>query len=252
MDINKAMQAFEEYVETFDLKEKFIRLKKDHSYRVMNIMEEIARNLNLTKEQIELAALIGLLHDIGRFYQIEQTHGFNDQKLDHSDYGVQYLFEHGHIRNFLEDNQYDEIIKKAIQYHNDISLEAALSKEESLFCKMIRDADKIDIYKVYVEEFQHQWNHFDITPTILEDFQKRKLINIKEKRTKSDSVMIVLAFLYDINFPESFQILEEKGYFTDYINHVQVQETSKNEWRRLTNFCIKIIERRDIHVREEI
>lgn len=249
MDLEKAKKEFQKYVETFDLKEKFIHLKLKHSYRVMEISKELATSLHLNTEQIELATLIGLLHDIGRFYQIEKIQSFNDQKLDHSDYGVMYLFKEGHIRDFIKIDYYDEIIKKAVQYHNDIELKDHLTKEEELFCKIIRDANKIDIYRVYVEEFQHTWSHSEITTSVLKSFQDKKLISLQEKKTKSDTVMIVLAFLYDMNFPESFDILKEKGYFTDYVKHVQVDSKSKQEWEQLIQFCEKIIERRDINVR---
>lgn len=250
MDLEKAKHEFQKYVETFDLKNDYIRLKLEHTYRVMDISTELAKRKGLSKEQEELATLIGLLHDIGRFYQIEKTKGVNDSKLDHSTYGTMYLFEEGHIRDFIEEDTHDEIIRKAVLYHNDLKLPNNLTKEEELFCKIIRNADKIDIYNVYkIENFHHTWNHKDITQKVLESFNKRSPINLQDKKTKSDAVMCVLAFLMDINFKESFDILKETGNFERYQDGVEVAEESKREWQKLIDFCNKIIESRDKYVR---
>ncbi len=46
---------------------KKIRLKVEHTYRVADISEQIAEKLGLSEEDIALAWLIGMLHDIGRF-----------------------------------------------------------------------------------------------------------------------------------------------------------------------------------------
>ena len=62
--------------------------------------------LNLSEEDILLAELIGLLHDIGRFEQIKNYHTFLDKEsIDHAEYGNKILFEDDLIRNFItEDN----------------------------------------------------------------------------------------------------------------------------------------------------
>lgn len=62
------------------------------------------------------------------------------------------LFEQGLIRNFIEDSQYDNIIKKAIENHSKLSIEEGLDKRVLLHSKIIRDADKLDNYRVKKEE----------------------------------------------------------------------------------------------------
>ena len=63
----KAEKEFILYSQKFDLKNENIKMKQLHSIRVMKICEKIAKEINLNKEEINLAKLIGLLHDIGRF-----------------------------------------------------------------------------------------------------------------------------------------------------------------------------------------
>ena len=146
INIEEAKEEFIKYTENFNTKDENIERKQQHSLRVMKIAEQIATNLKLNEEQIQLATLIGLLHDIGRFKQYTDIGLENNlEGFDHGDYGAKVLFEEGIIRKFIETNKYDEIIKKSIKNHNKFSIETALTQEELLFAKLIRDADKIDI-----------------------------------------------------------------------------------------------------------
>ena len=80
----------------------------------------IARELNLTEEEVNLAMLIGLFHDIGRFEQVRLYDTFSDKDtgLDHAAYSVKVLYEDGLIDKFIDTHEYDNIIKKAVFYHN--------------------------------------------------------------------------------------------------------------------------------------
>lgn len=90
----KALKTFEKYVEKYNPEDEKIKLKKEHIQRVAKVAEEIAKSENLTDEDIDLAWLIGLLHDIGRFEQIRRYHTFNDGKsINHAEMGVKILFD---------------------------------------------------------------------------------------------------------------------------------------------------------------
>ena len=72
INIKNAIIEFLKYTEKYDLEDENIQRKKEHSLRVMNISETIARKLNLSEKEIQLSTLIGLLHDIARFEQYKQ------------------------------------------------------------------------------------------------------------------------------------------------------------------------------------
>ena len=92
IDFKKAEEEFEKYVLKFDLQNENIKMKKDHSYRVEKESYNIAKSLELNEEQVQIAKLVGLLHDIGRFEQITQYSTFVDSKsIDHAEYGVEQL-----------------------------------------------------------------------------------------------------------------------------------------------------------------
>ena len=117
IDIEKAKQKFIVYTEKYDLQNENIKRKQEHSLRVMQIAEKLAKMLGLSKEEIQLATLIGLLHDIGRFEQYVRFKNYGVIKeFDHGDYAVEILKKN--MRNFIKDDKYDSIILNAIKNHN--------------------------------------------------------------------------------------------------------------------------------------
>ena len=142
IDFRKAQESFKEYLKDYDLENGSIKLKIRHTYEVVKKSEYIATGVELDKENIELAKIIALLHDIGRFEQIKEFNEFSDKKIEHAEFGVKVLFEENLITKFIEDRKYDNIISKAIYNHNKFKIEDDLNDIELLHCKIIRDADK--------------------------------------------------------------------------------------------------------------
>lgn len=250
INIEEAKEEFIKYTEKFNTKDENIERKQQHSLRVMKIAEQIAINLKLNEEQIQLATLIGLLHDIGRFKQYTDIEvGNNLEEFDHGDYGAKILFEEGLIRKFIETNKYDEIIKKSIKNHNKFSIETGLTQEELLFAKLIRDADKIDILyesiDIYYKNNEEEVNKSVLSEKIYNEFTKKATIK-KEKNVRLkfiDDITCVIAFIYDINYKTSFEIIKEKDYINKIIDRYnfkdQSTKTKVEEIRKLANEYIE-------------
>ena len=102
IDLEKAIKEFYTYTNKFDIKNPNIQRKIGHSIRVMRISKEMAIKEKLTNEEIEIAMLIGLLHDIGRFEQYTEYKTYKDNiSIDHGDLGVELLFDKGQIKRFI-------------------------------------------------------------------------------------------------------------------------------------------------------
>ena len=146
-------ERFREYVAQYNLKNKKIKLKYRHSLLVSKLCNEIGKSLGLDAEKLELATLIGLLHDIGRFEQHQKYKTFVDSKSeDHGQLGARILFENDLIRDFIKDPKYDEIIRLTLIYHNDYMLPEGLDPETKIFCQIVRDADKLDILRQKLDQ----------------------------------------------------------------------------------------------------
>ena len=115
IDIKKARQQFQDYVGAYDIRDERNALKIVHSYKVAEIAKELAVHQSCSQEDVELAELIGLLHDIGRFEQLKQYHTFLDAKsIDHAALGVQILKEQGLLSVFCDDPHQQEVMLHAI------------------------------------------------------------------------------------------------------------------------------------------
>ena len=121
VDINNEQKNFLEYVQNYDLNNENIHGKIANV--IFNVNDDvsvddakkIAEELKLSEEEIKLATLIGLLHDIGRFEQYTKWKTFSDRiSTNHGVLGSKILEEKNFIRTFVTENKYDEIIKKQL------------------------------------------------------------------------------------------------------------------------------------------
>lgn len=244
IDNNKAKQVFKKYVEPYDRENPRIALKIAHTYRVSEIAKKISEQLNLTKEQIELAELIGLLHDIGRFEQIRIYDTFSDIKsIDHGHLGVQILSKNRFLYEFCEDEKYHNIILKAVENHNKFKIADNLSEEELLQAKIVRDADKVDILNlIRFETFETMCKKKDISKeeiskVILDAFYQGKQVDRKENKTNMDDFISDIGIIFDINFKPSFKIIKDNEYINAITNKVKSEEMEK-----VRDFANKYIE----------
>ena len=247
INIEKAQEEFIKYTKKYDLENEHIKRKQEHSIRVMKISKQIAEGLKLSQEEVEVATLIGLLHDIARFEQYARYATFEDlESIDHGDYGVQIL--ENDIRKYIETDKYDKIIKLAVKNHNKYKIEDGLTEKEELFAKIIRDADKIDIFYESVDMFwkgkEEEVNNSKISQSILEQFEN----NTQIKREKGkiienlEEIVSVIAFIFDINFKASFDILKKEDYINKILNRYEIKdEHSRNaieKIRKIANLYI--------------
>lgn len=243
MVFEKVKEAFENYIDQYDRNDKNIRLKYHHSYQVAELMAELAFRLGLDKEKIELAKIIGLLHDIGRFEQIKRYGEISDRKtsMDHADFGCHYLFDDYHIRDFgiSEETKEARIIEKAILNHNKFEIEEGLNEEELLFAKMIRDMDKVDIFRVMAIEYEMKFDADEVSEEVLKEYYDKKTINRERVKVNSDSDKTIasLAFIFDINFNESYDILVSTDNFDLFLGIVEVKENSEKLWKKIRELC---------------
>lgn len=234
IDLKKAENEFIKYTENYDLENSNIDRKQKHSIRVKNISIEIAKSLNLKQEEIELAALIGLLHDIGRFEQYTKNKTYNDlESFDHGDYGTEILQKD--IRKYIDIDKYDNIILKAVKNHNKFKMEDELNEKEKLFCKIIRDADKLDIIfeacKIFWNGDEKEIEQSKIDQKLYEQFLKEKQIKRDKNisKDKINNVVNIISFIFDINFKKSFEIIKQEDYFSKIFQRFDFENEETKE-----------------------
>lgn len=218
IDLEYAINYFNQYIKDYPDTER-VKLKINHILRVMKININLASKLDLSEEDIKLAGLIGLLHDIGRFEQVKVYDTFIDKdSINHAMYSSFQLFEKGLIRKFILDDKYDYIIKKAIENHNKFEIEKGLDDKTLLHCKMIRDSDKCDIYEQVLESdgklvFDGIYDkNANINKKVLSDFKKYKSIKTEDMKTVLDDYVRKEALIFGLYFEESLSYIYDNNY----------------------------------------
>ena len=250
MNLENAKKEFEIFVQQYDLEYPKMKRKLKHSYRVMENTGKIPKSLNLNEEEIEKAKIIGLLHDIGHFETIQIKDILKeDKKIDHGDYGVEILQKDNYIRRFIDQDKYDNIIFKAIKNHNKFKIEEGLSEEELLYAKIIRDADKLDIFYEGVEMFWtkpeeiEEVNNSKLSNKVVEAFNNNILIDRKDVLTKADGILSFIGFVFDINFKYDFEVLKKEDYINRILNKFRFKDKTTlnqmNQVRRTINEYIE-------------
>ncbi len=228
IDIIKAKNEFDKYASGYDPHQPRISLKINHIKRVAENSKTIAEGLNLPEEEVLLAEAIGYFHDIGRFEQVRISDTFSDRDsgINHAEKSVSVLFDDGKIRDFIPDDKYDNIIKMAVLNHNRAQIQNGLTEKELLFAKIIRDADKLDIfYTLTIESFPaifwyKDFNDEKISNIVMDEFKNQKLLEYKNIHNNADQIVVFYAYIYDFNFDNSLKIVRDKKYLDLFTERV--------------------------------
>ena len=196
--------------------------KKLHTLRVCKNIKFLTKSLNLSSSEIRLAEIIALFHDIGRFEQFAKYQTFKDEiSIDHANLGLTILNDY----EVLKDVSVEEkaVILEAIGYHNKYALPNNLSEKNLLFCKLIRDADKLDIFNMLIDSYENpelyknevfedfiDSNEYQIS--FVENIINKKKVSYNDVKTKADIKILRISWVYDINFNESLKIIESNKY----------------------------------------
>lgn len=240
------INAFAEYVRNYDPSDEKIKLKIDHTYRVAGLCQRIAESLGLSEPDVDIAWLLGMLHDIGRFEQIRRFGTFSDaQSVDHAEFGADLLFKEGLIRKFAEgyyeecelarsgNEEAEQIIKNnehhnkdtgllemAIRQHNKYRVKEGLTERQRMFCDILRDADKVDIFKVNADipmeiiydVTTEELKSGVISKEVLESFYKRETVLKSVRKSAVDHIVGHISLLFELVYKESYRQAKEQGY----------------------------------------
>jgi putative nucleotidyltransferase with HDIG domain len=200
-----------------------IILKEEHTRRVCKEILDIGRKIGLSDEDLCLAKLIALFHDIGRFEQYARYQTFVDRdSVNHAVLGVKILKKNG-VLNKL-DKSVQDLILRVILYHNRFALPQKETERCLFFAKLLRDADKLDIWRV-VTDYYHRKDEkrnaaielgLPDTPGISSDAYKDliegRMVDVAHLKNLNDFKLLQIGWIYDINFVQTFQCIQERGY----------------------------------------
>lgn len=202
---------------------KNIRLKHTHSLRVREEALWIGRQIGMDEADLRIAETVALFHDIGRFDQYTRFKTYVDRKnINHALHGLDILDQEGTLE--VLDSATREVVRFAIGHHNVAELPVIEDSEQRKHARLIRDADKLDIWRVVTDHY-HTPNagrdpaiELDLpdTPGIsrapLEDLVARKIVDLAHMKNLNDFKLLQVGWAFDLNFAPTFQRLLERQY----------------------------------------
>lgn len=243
---------FTDYVSTYKTgktdNDGDIILKEEHTKRVCQEMLYIGENLELTNSDLQLAEVMALFHDIGRFEQYAQYGTFADRvSVNHAKFGVQILKEKQTLHKLSSEDQ--ELIFRAITYHNRQFLPGDEKERCLYFSKMLRDADKLDIWKLFTDSYIDGANLSKavihglqdtpgISDALYNDLIRGKAANYADAKNLNDFKLLQTGWVYDVNFVPTFRRIHEQGYLTITRNALP-QSAQIDELFRVTESYLK-------------
>jgi hypothetical protein len=200
-----------------------IALKEEHTGLVCENMNLLTESLDLDDRDRATAETIALFHDLGRFEQYRRYSTFRDDlSVNHAALGVQVLKE-GHLLEMLPEEE-QRIICLAVSLHNVYRVPDTIIGRDLLFVRLIRDADKLDIWRIFEEFFAMPESERasavglgfpdlpDCSRAVLENLGNREMVHLSLLKSLNDFKLLQLSWVFDLNFPTSFRLILERGY----------------------------------------
>jgi len=251
-DLSGFTQWFSDYCSSFYSSDsgdqKNISLKEEHTFRVCQNICEITAGLSLDDSRKMLAETVALFHDIGRFPQYAKYKTFRDSiSVNHGLLGAQTIVEKGLLRNLSEEEQ--EIIIQSVTFHNAFSVPKKEKAEIVFFIQLIRDADKLDIWRVFLEYYEGPEESrasavglgLPDLPGYSEDVLSRiyhkEIISLSNIRSLNDFKLLQLSWIFDLNFRPSFALLAQGDYIRRLAGCLPGTEEMKRAVEFLTEYA---------------
>jgi len=231
--VSKLKAWFERYVQGFDDGDPGVRenmaLKADHTRRVCENMVDIGTSLRLSPLDLSVAEAAAFLHDIGRFEQYRRYRTFADSKSeDHGALGVSIIRENRVLAAMPPVQA--EIVLRAVACHNRLSVPESTDERFLTILKMLRDADKVDIWRVVTEYYRRSTgtrnpaveldlpDEGGVSDIVYESLMRGEPVRMADLRILNDFKLLQMGWIYDLNFSRSFQMVIERGYLEEVRN----------------------------------
>ena len=199
-----------------------------HTLRVCENILKLGQSINLSQNDLKIAEIVALFHDIGRFKQYLTYATFNDKKsVNHAKLGVQQLSLHKILNTLSLDEK--RFIVTPIAWHNAYKLPDIKNEKMLLFIKLLRDADKLDIWKVVLDHYAKDEkletitvlldlpdNGHEYSEKIIKALYAGQLAQIRHLTCLTDLKLLQISWVYDLNFPESFRLVHQFGFIEKF------------------------------------
>jgi hypothetical protein len=217
---NTFVQGFYRHDAEYD---RAVRLKHDHTRRVCHNIRMLGMHLGLREMELRLAETAALMHDVGRFPQYARYGTFLDSvSANHAHLSLRTMAAQRVLAPLPRTEK--RLIIRAVVFHNTARLPAGASGFGLVLMRLLRDADKLDIWKVVTDYYACRREAPNpvielglpdpptISPAAVASLAAGQMINLATLRSLNDFKLLQISWVFDLNFRPSFQALHEREY----------------------------------------
>lgn len=195
-------------------------LKKDHTRNVCLNARLIAEGSS--PRFLVLSEVAGLCHDLGRFPQFRDFGTFKDSdSVNHAHLSARVLAAEAPLDFLAQDER--RSVETAVRLHNVFEVPAGLASRAEKLLRLVRDADKLDIWRVFFEYFDTPQAQRPsaaglgfpdlpgCSPETLSAVAGQKMVQLCSLRSLNDFKLLQLSWIYDINFRTTLQLIRQRS-----------------------------------------
>ena len=228
-----------------------VRLKEEHTERVCEEIVMLGAALNLPTQDRLLAETVALFHDLGRFKQYATYGTFEDAASeDHAALGLRELAKDRVLSICSEAEQ--SLINDAIGYHNVRTLPHDGDQRILFFAQLLRDADKLDIWRVFIDYYDRQYEQQDSTivwglpndpacsPKVVDALRRQEMADTRHMATLNDYKLLQISWIFDVNFRPTLRAVHER----QYIDRIAATLPQTKEIRKIIRTVLAYLQAR--------
>ena len=257
--LSRLTELYDEYVDTYRGADGelpvMMQLKRTHTAFVVRNAEAIADGECFTAEEREVSLAAALLHDTGRYEQLKRYDTFRDSdSVDHAVFSHDIVKEKGWLEMVdrvgsvtsgkdsasplltsrlsgeaesippVSEAQRESILK-AVLYHNRRDLPEDMDSLTEVASHTVRDADKLDIFRVLEDQVAHTdwkgdsrafWNlavSAPPNPVVVDCIERRLPVDYQNIKSLSDFVLIQVGWMISgLHFATSKRLCRERNH----------------------------------------
>lgn len=207
---------------------QLIRRKITHTMRVLAHVRHILDETDSGPELRRAAEIAAILHDTGRFPQLEHRATFDDRTgYNHAEEGARILAGTGLLDPL--DGKWRGVVLTAVRLHNLGVLPDGMTPEERAVTEILRDADKLDAIRNNLSHMNAKtlhgkalksgltWHATEVSPEVVRLTLDRQLIPFTAIKWSNDFVLFLCNWLHDLHSPYPYRVLDRTGQFEELL-----------------------------------
>jgi len=231
---DEVRQFFESYSSLYykddPVYNQHIELKQVHINKVCEEITGMGVALGMNTEQLAFVEIIALLHDIGRFEQFERYRTFSDAESEnHAKIALRIIDSKGLLKGI--EPQIQKIILHTILNHNHPIVPDNESSLIDFYSRLLRDADKLDIWRIAIETYifykintESLPDMYEVPDALFECFEQNRIITLEMVDSFYDSILFRLGWIFDINLTYTLKSANERNIFNKLMNKLPSSE----------------------------